>query len=309
MVRLYFYNNTIVHKVNKLGTYGVYHGQYFDLSDKQETVNAQNNIFMNEAATSGNESTEMFFMGSGNEGFDGHVILGKNWASNTINPYFVKYGETWNGTVVGMENLITNSANDAGFTNDAAGDYSVTINSPTLHISEPLDAEIMRQHYSVINEYVPTASGKVRNPGIGNAFSLGALDNVLGGTPAPTPVPTPTPTPNPNATPAPSGGSGSTPAPIATPLPGPASFPVTIFHDTQGFTFTNGSGTGSITAASGVNNSAAVKLTIPAAYENSVNLDYTAAPLNITGIQATDKLKISLDIGCNPRKCALSIHQ
>ena len=76
-----------------------------------------------------------------------------------------------------------------------------------------------------------------------------------------------------------------------------ASFPAVIFHDAKNFKFTGGSGSAVIEANSGIGSSAAVKFTIPGTYVDSVNLDYSAAPININGVAQTDKLKLSVDVG------------
>jgi hypothetical protein len=91
-------------------------------------------------------------------------------------PYFVKYGETWDGTIDGLDNILTDSTNNAGFINGPTGDYTLAANSSVLHLSEPLHAEILKQNYLVQYEYLFPASGKLRDPGSGNQNSLGAFE-------------------------------------------------------------------------------------------------------------------------------------
>ena len=114
---LYFYDNTVVYRVDRSDRY---HSTIFDIETNDETARIWNNVFHVQSETAAEDPT-FLFMARG----QGVYRFGVNLVSPDIEAFRdpAVWGEPFDGTITGWNNRIESPGNDAGFTSLATDDF------------------------------------------------------------------------------------------------------------------------------------------------------------------------------------------
>jgi hypothetical protein len=156
---LYFYNNTVINRDDRVA--GRWRTVIFDVDSNSQKIFAQNNIFYNVAATSG-QTPDYWCLGETYGTFN----LGTNW----INSGFLdgRDGEQFLGSINGRLNLIT--GNNPGFVDQAHGNFNLRPDSICVGIADALNPKCANNPVEFTFNYL----ADVWWTPIGNKNDLGA---------------------------------------------------------------------------------------------------------------------------------------
>ena len=163
---LYFHHNTVVNTADQTGAKGRWRTVIFQVETDSQNVYAQNNIFFNQAATSGETPNEWTLLEHA-----GQMHLGKNW----ISPDWVAWstnGVPSTGSVTGVGNVVSPASNDPGFIDFAHGDFHLNANSSAVDAGAALQGVPAEQ--AATKEYAGV--GVVKGRAVHGAPDLGAFE-------------------------------------------------------------------------------------------------------------------------------------
>lgn len=165
---LYFYQNTVVYRVDRAQRY---HGTVFDLDTNDESAQIWNNVFHVQSATPG-EPPEFLFMARG----QGTYRFGVNLVSPSIHATRdpAVWGETFDGIVTGWKQRIESPGNRPGFAGLAKDDFRPAGTSPAIDAGTVPPVELPANR-KVTRQYVRHLRSEKR-PVNGAATDLGALE-------------------------------------------------------------------------------------------------------------------------------------
>ncbi len=169
---LYFFHNTVVIRSDQEGEGGRWRIALFDVSTDDESVDARNNVVHIEPATPGARPSDLSWMVSA-----GALVLGANWASPGVVAF--RDGVEVSGTVSGMENVLSNAANDPGFRGGDADSYQLRPDGAAVDAGQALHPAAVAAGHTASFVYVPPAAARPRVP-IGPP-DLGAFELVPDG--------------------------------------------------------------------------------------------------------------------------------
>ena len=173
---LYFYHNTVLNQANQTGAGARWRTILLQLETNDESADVRNNIVCTQPATLGQAPTELSLLNT-----VGKTTFGVNWVSSG---WLVgRSGMTFQGSVSGLDNLLSSANNSPGFANSSVGDFHLVFGSASIGVGGKLTAE-QQGPFGVYFQFLSPVGGTLR---LGNRLGpdLGAFGYGI-----PVPIPT-----------------------------------------------------------------------------------------------------------------------